>query len=829
MKRSARHIALLVLCASGWAAFVRLFPSSEASGSEWRTSASREAVITAAARIAASYGLDTAGWSFSVTAQSSRERRLARHERPQSPVLAVFPPLEYVVLASRSGTPSRARVVLTNDLRPLSFRSYGPRRWLDRRRPNGKPPDRGGARARPQPGTGPGMGAGPGGPPSQHDRTPVDIASQLELYAGPNAARYRQTSFAVPTPEGLRSAWEWTDETGPGIVARLQIFVRRGQIHRAEHELEIAPAVVASRLLPYDLPQSFATPARPLLIAATLFLCFWYLFRSLAQTFVPLRFALASLPLVLVPLLADFLVGPESDRIEIAALRQNTTTAAAAAANLVGIGLACAGIVVVLASGRSILPSSQRPLWLAFQHLYLRKPITRAFGVEVLAGLAAGPAITALPYVIRALSGRDDLLAMTVATPVFFSAQHPWAAAIGVATPWIAVPSFGFMAVWLLQTTGRPWLADLLLALYGTALVLLFADPLPGDLPSAIGASALVFLALWVTWRSCGLLGVWMSGFSAPAAVMSGAFLLNGMRAEALSAAAPALLLALAGAGIALFGRREDSAACLESFEIQPREHIINERARLDAEFAVATAAQQRLLPTAPPVVEGFSLAGSCIPAREVGGDLFDYAPAASGRLALTVADVSGKGVPAALYMTLTKGMLASAQTKNLPLPALAARLNRHLLAAGRRKTFVTMSLAVLDPRARRLTHVRAGHNPPLLYRAQDNSCELLKPRGLGLGLAAPAAFDSILEEQSVELRPGDVAVLYSDGLTEMMNPERDLFGEERLAQTVSANAHRNAQEIHDAVLEAAREFQSGAEQHDDLTLLVLKAEYSLT
>ncbi|NWF85881.1 MAG: PP2C family protein-serine/threonine phosphatase, partial [Bryobacteraceae bacterium] len=235
------------------------------------------------------------------------------------------------------------------------------------------------------------------------------------------------------------------------------------------------------------------------------------------------------------------------------------------------------------------------------------------------------------------------------------------------------------------------------------------------------------------------------------------------------------------------------------------------------------------LLPATPPKVDGYSIAGSCIPAREVGGDLFDYAAAPSGKLALCVADVSGKGVPAALYMTLTKGMLASAQPKLTHLPALVSRLNKYLLATGKRKTFVTMSLAVLDPPARRLTHVRAGHNPPLLYRAATKTWELLKPRGLGLGLASPAAFDPLLEEQTVELQTGDVAVFYSDGLTEMMNPEREQFGEERLGEVVRENAGSDARQIHDAVLEAAREFQSGAEQHDDLTLLVLKAEYSLS
>jgi sigma-B regulation protein RsbU (phosphoserine phosphatase) len=310
---------------------------------------------------------------------------------------------------------------------------------------------------------------------------------------------------------------------------------------------------------------------------------------------------------------------------------------------------------------------------------------------------------------------------------------------------------------------------------------------------------------------------------------MAYAYLLHGQQAQALSAFAPMGLLAAGSAAAIFLGHRLENAGLNDSFEIHPREVIVNERARLDAEFAVAAQAQQRLLPDRAPRVEGFTIAGSCTPAHEVGGDLFDYMPLPDGNLGLCVADVSGKGVQGALYMTLTKGMLASAQPQQLTLPALASRLNRHLLATGRRKTFVTMSLATLAPAERKLTHIRAGHNPPLLFRAATGDWSLLKPRGLGLGLASPPAFDRLLEQQEVRLDPGDVAVLYSDGLTEMMNADNELYGEDRLAAAVRSAASHGAQAIHDAILDSARTFQGEAEQHDDLTLLVLKAEIPVT
>lgn len=813
------HWSVLGLAAAaGFAAFLALFPRYDAGALEWRTRASRQDVIAAAVGVASGYGIDTAGWDFLVTTQYVRERRLARLERPDNPVLARFPSLHYIVSASRPNSIFRVQLTLTSDLRPLAFRTFGPRRRF-----GGTPP--------------PGFRKGPRerkGPPRDElpprdDLLPVDVAGQLRLFAGEDARHYTQTAFAIPTPEGLRSAWEWADPSEPGIVARLQLFVRRGSVHRVEHSLEIAESVISRRAAEYEAAQSLAGAARPLFIALTMFMSFWYFFRSLAHTFVPLKFAFGLLPFFLLPLLIDSLAGPEAERAVISALLSNSTASAVVSTSGLLLALAGGAFVVMIAAGRSILPPEERARWAGLQCIYLRRYFTRPAGLSMLAGIAIGPALASIPLVGAFLAGQSGIAIQSISSPKFLSAANPWAGLLGEASPAVALSTFGFVLPWAARVFRSGALSIFAVAFYGLAAVFLFVSPLPGRTPLSAALCVLALGGMWAAYAATGLLGVWVSSFSSAAAAMSYCFYLNGLHAQALSAAAPAVLLAAAAAAMAVFGERISPSVIHDSFEIHPREVIVNERARLDAEFTVAAEAQQRMLPDAAPAVEGFSLAGSCAPAREVGGDLFDYVLLPGGQVGLCVADVSGKGMQAALYMTLTKGMLASAQPKFLPLPALASRLNRHLLAAGRRKTFVTMSLARLDPATRRLLHVRAGHNPPLLYRRATGACSVLKPRGLGLGLANPAAFDRILEVEELLLEPGDVFVLYSDGLTEMMNPEYEQFGEERLAGAVSANARLGAQAIHDAILDSAREFQANAEQNDDLTLLVVKAELPLT
>ena len=246
-------------------------------------------------------------------------------------------------------------------------------------------------------------------------------------------------------------------------------------------------------------------------------------------------------------------------------------------------------------------------------------------------------------------------------------------------------------------------------------------------------------------------------------------------------------------------------------------------RMRLEAEFEVARKAQQDALPTAAPVVDGYSLAGSCQPAQQVGGDLYDYFFLADGRLGIAVADVSGKGVPAALYMMVTKGLLAATTRDSNDLAYILQQINRHLYRVCKKKVFVTLAAVALDPSARRLQHGRAGHNPILWRRTVRGETVLLKPPGLGLGMTPGERFNRTLKIEELELQPGDAIVLYSDGITEAVDSTMEQFGEGRLVRAVESADGKPAEESRAAILRDLAAFVGAAPARDDVTLVVLR------
>ncbi|MBM3728781.1 MAG: serine/threonine-protein phosphatase [Acidobacteria bacterium] len=201
-----------------------------------------------------------------------------------------------------------------------------------------------------------------------------------------------------------------------------------------------------------------------------------------------------------------------------------------------------------------------------------------------------------------------------------------------------------------------------------------------------------------------------------------------------------------------------------------------------------------------------------------MGYDHFRYP---DGRLGLCVADVSGKGVPAALFMTMTKGVLAAARHDSGDWPSVLTELNGHLGGVARRRSFVTMAAASIDPVSGVVDHVRAGHNPVLWRRAARGESVFLKPAGLGLGLAGNASFARVLRMERIQLEPRDALVFYSDGITEAMNEAREQFGEERLCQVVEDCDGRDAASTEAAILAAVRAFMGKSPPHDDMTLFV--------
>jgi phosphoserine phosphatase RsbU/P len=253
------------------------------------------------------------------------------------------------------------------------------------------------------------------------------------------------------------------------------------------------------------------------------------------------------------------------------------------------------------------------------------------------------------------------------------------------------------------------------------------------------------------------------------------------------------------------------------------------EKKRLEEELRIARDIQMSLLPQGRLAVPGLEVSALCVPAREVGGDYFDFLPIDENRLAILIADVSGKGTSAAFYMAELKGVILSL-SRTCPSPRqLLLTANRVIADHLDSRSFITMTYGVLDLEARQLVYARAGHTP-LIYRRAGNESgpvDVFAPDGMVLGLRIDNGelFERLLTEVTLPLERGDVLVLFTDGISEAMNPEGDMFGEARLAELVGEHGHLPAEELRERILREIEAFRAGAPQHDDMTMILLKIE----
>ena len=265
-------------------------------------------------------------------------------------------------------------------------------------------------------------------------------------------------------------------------------------------------------------------------------------------------------------------------------------------------------------------------------------------------------------------------------------------------------------------------------------------------------------------------------------------------------------------------------------------EHLLQqaaEKRRLEEELRIAREIQMSLLPSGSPDFPGVSMTALCVPAREVGGDYYDFFRLSEHRFSLLIADVSGKGTSAALYMAELKGLLLSLSAIYQSPRQLLIEVNRILSDHLDTRSFITMTYAVIDLQARTLVFARAGHTPFVYLPAaasanQPRKAQVLVPDGMVLGLRVPnieRLFPHHLTEHTIEFRTGDVMALYTDGITEAMNEAGDLFGEGRLAHLVEQHAHLDVAELRERIVREVEAFAGTEDQHDDLTMILLKIE----
>jgi phosphoserine phosphatase RsbU/P len=243
----------------------------------------------------------------------------------------------------------------------------------------------------------------------------------------------------------------------------------------------------------------------------------------------------------------------------------------------------------------------------------------------------------------------------------------------------------------------------------------------------------------------------------------------------------------------------------------------IAQREMLHREIEIAREVQQRLFPQRLPEVASLSYAGHCRPARGVGGDYYDFLALASGRLGLVIADVSGKGIPAALLMASLQASVRGQSQAGSNVAELMAQVNRLVYDASPENRYATFFYAQFEPSTRRMVYTNGGHNPPIVLRGDE--VLRLETGGPVVGLFRPSTY----QQEEIQLFPGDLLVLFTDGISEAENPEEEEWGEEALIETARRQRDLPPSEIITRILTDADTFAAGAPQHDDMTLVVAK------
>lgn len=247
----------------------------------------------------------------------------------------------------------------------------------------------------------------------------------------------------------------------------------------------------------------------------------------------------------------------------------------------------------------------------------------------------------------------------------------------------------------------------------------------------------------------------------------------------------------------------------------------VAQRERLNRELEIAREVQERLFPQSGPKIAGLDYAGGCRPASSVGGDYYDFVPTCDGRLGIAIGDISGKGIPAALLMASLQASLRGLAISNPPaLAVMMTNLNRLIYDTSPSNRYATFFYSVFNPKNRELMYVNGGHNPPMVFRGGSEVIRL-EEGGPVVGLFGPAEYDQAI----VTLQPGDLVLMFTDGVSEAMNAAEDEFGEEQMMAAVQAQPNLNPTEMIAHLMRAADEFAAGAPQHDDMTLVVVRIE----
>jgi sigma-B regulation protein RsbU (phosphoserine phosphatase) len=264
----------------------------------------------------------------------------------------------------------------------------------------------------------------------------------------------------------------------------------------------------------------------------------------------------------------------------------------------------------------------------------------------------------------------------------------------------------------------------------------------------------------------------------------------------------------------------EQSSFAIGNARIHREAH---DKRAIEGELKNAREVQRILLPQQDPVVAGFRISGTNLPARIISGDYYDYIDLGTEKFGIVIADVSGKGVPAGMLMAMCRSALRSVASGEISPSKVMAAVNRQIFPDIREDMFISMTYSVLDTAAGSLTLSRAGHEPALLFRRETGKVELLRSPGLALGIDGGAVFERVTRDQEVALKSGDCVLFYTDGMKEAVDAQEEEFGMERMCEAFRIAAPLGAEAVLARMQETLAQFTGEGPQMDDITLVAIE------
>lgn len=769
----SRMRTLLVVAAgvAGYLVLAWLFPRSS-DGAQWQMSLGQEESITRARSIASEHGLDVSGW----TAQAG-----VRDNRKLNDTLAAIPGADL----------SPALQIHVAFRNPNAEDQHFGVRMNPAGRPNAVVTHR---------------ASRPGDDVTVEAARPI-AESALRRFV-PEASSYRSVVEEDLGQQGVRFRWERIDEN-PRFVHRATAMVAGSQVRDIRYGLELNEKNESED--PQRVTDLLDNISDISVVVAVLFGLVLYVMAT-GKGLVPQRLALAltaiTWPIMLIDMLAEL-----DPRI---AATFNENAASPRWALIFGSAIVAIPPCLAIAGA---YPSARRRFarqLVSFEELLMRGRIgSSSVGAALLTGIAAGGWIAAAPHLIRATGLFGNYrITDAAADPLFHSGFMPMQLFGGVMPVLLA---FAVLVPFAQDKLRGPLGRMLAFAL---SFIVLLDDSVASLIPALL-TSLLITILFDQIFRRVNLLALAAAAASAAWAISAASRIVQpaaSIRAEGWAAAWLGFAIAAAALLVWLWG----SARPYLPWEPRPARA---ERERIQTEFEVARLAQEQMLPATAPEIPGTTIASFCRPARQVGGDLFDFVRMSDGSVGITVADVSGKGVPAALVMTITKGLLLAASDGRAdPLETLAD-VNAGIHSLGNRSVFVTMLFGVFHPTARTFQFVRAGHTPLLWRKASSGEVTALSPRGVGVGMTSSRMFSALCDRATITTAPGDFLILYSDGVTEAMNEKSEEFGDDLLLATVrdSITSSMTAEEARAVIVQAVDTFRGTAAAHDDMTLVIVR------